>query len=130
MALRCLIVDDNLEFLEASRDLLHRQGIVVVGVASTIAEALRRADELCPDVTLVDVYLGDESGFELARQLAGRPVVLVSSYAEQDLDELVAASTAVGFVSKADLSRRAICAALASESPGDRAVDPGCADRR
>jgi len=58
MDLRCLIVDDSRRFLEAARSLLEREGIAVVGVASTSAEALRRAEELKPDVALVDVDLG------------------------------------------------------------------------
>ena len=69
MTLRCLLVDDNEPFLEAARVLLRKQGIDVVGVASTGAEALRLADELRPDVVLVDIDLGGESGFELTRQL-------------------------------------------------------------
>jgi CheY-like chemotaxis protein len=69
MMLRCLIVDDSPHFLDAARGLLERQGITVVGVASTSAEALRRAQELRPDVTLVDIDLGGESGLELARRL-------------------------------------------------------------
>jgi CheY-like chemotaxis protein len=55
-----------------------REGLRVVGVAATSAEALRRAEELRPEVVLVDVMLGGESGFEFARRLAatgmaGRP---------------------------------------------------------
>ena len=67
--MRCLIVDDSAEFVEAARGLLERQGITVVGVAPTSASALRRFEELRSDVTLVDVDLGAESGFELADQL-------------------------------------------------------------
>jgi CheY-like chemotaxis protein len=51
--LRCLIVDDSPRFLDAARGLLERQGITVVGVASNSAEALQRAQELRPDVTLL-----------------------------------------------------------------------------
>jgi CheY-like chemotaxis protein len=116
---RCLIVDDNLQFQTAARDLLEREGVSVVGVASTIAEALERVEALRPDVTLVDVDLGDDSGFELARRLAAAPhtgrVVLISTHAEEDFSELIEASPAVGFLSKADLSREAICGLLASE---------------
>jgi CheY-like chemotaxis protein len=114
VALRCLIVDDNADFLVAARDLLNRRGISVVGLASNGSEALRRADELRPDVALVDIDLGTESGFEVARQLAGTPgleplpVVLISTYAEKDFIDLIAASPAVGFVSKSDLSAQAI----------------------
>jgi CheY-like chemotaxis protein len=112
------MVDDNQAFVEAARGLLDRQGISVVGVASTSAEALLRADELRPDVVLVDIELGLESGFDLARRLAGLPVVLISTYAAEDIAELIAASPAVGFVSKADLSQHAIHALLASERRG------------
>ena len=44
--------------------------MTVVGVASSIAEALRQARALRPDVILVDIGLGDESGFDLAQLLA------------------------------------------------------------
>jgi CheY-like chemotaxis protein len=69
MPLRCLIVDDNGAFLDAARLLLEREGVTVVGVASSIAEALRQARALLPDVSLVDIGLGEESGFDLARLL-------------------------------------------------------------
>ncbi len=116
MTLRLLIVDDNPQFLDAARDLLEREGMTVVGVASTISEALERVDVLRPDVTLVDIDLGEESGFELARRLteaegAGAEpsaVVLISTYAEQELRELIETSPAVGFLSKSRLSGRAI----------------------
>jgi CheY-like chemotaxis protein len=71
--LRCLIIDDSPRFLEAARGLLERQGVTVVGVASTSAEALQRVQELRPDVTLLDIDLGGESGLELARRLHDRP---------------------------------------------------------
>jgi CheY-like chemotaxis protein len=65
----CLIVDDSPRFVDAARGLLEREGIAVVGVASTGAEALQRAEELQPDVTLVDIDLGGQSGFEVVRRL-------------------------------------------------------------
>ena len=84
--LRCVIVDDNLLFLEGAVDLLRREGLDVVGVASDSAEAIRLVTELRPDVTLVDIDLGDEDGFELARRLhaisALSKVILVSTHAE------------------------------------------------
>jgi CheY-like chemotaxis protein len=112
--LRCLIVDDSQHFLDAARGLLERQGIVVVGVASTGAEALRRVEELRPDVTLVDIDLGGESGFDVARRLqddSGGPrarVILISTHAEQDYADLIAASPAIGFLAKSTLSGAAV----------------------
>jgi DNA-binding NarL/FixJ family response regulator len=43
--------------------------MIVVGVASSSADAIRQAEWLRPDVTLVDIDLGGESGFELTRRL-------------------------------------------------------------
>jgi DNA-binding NarL/FixJ family response regulator len=108
VALRCAIVDDKPEFLEAARNLLERQGVAVVGLVSTAADAVERVQELAPDVTLVDVDLGDASGFDIARRLTDTPVILISAYDEEDFAELVADSPAAGFLSKSALSRRAI----------------------
>jgi DNA-binding NarL/FixJ family response regulator len=121
--LRCLIIDDNPRFLDAARALLEREGISVVGVASNAAEALRCAEELRPDVTLVDIHLGDQSGFDVVRRLHGRAslarlrTVIISTHAEEDYADLIAASPAVGFLSKTILSARAIHDLLGP--PGD-----------
>jgi DNA-binding NarL/FixJ family response regulator len=113
MTLRCLIVDDSTRFLEAARRLLERHGIEVAGVATTVTEALDQVEQVRPDVTLVDIDLGGESGFELVRRLQadGPPpssVILISTHAGDDFADLVAASAAIGFLSKADLSADAI----------------------
>jgi CheY-like chemotaxis protein len=113
-AVHCLIVDDSANFRDAASGMLERAGITIVGVASNGVEALRFYEDLRPDVTLVDVDLGAESGFELTEQLhrAGSPkpapVILISTHAEQDLAEMIAASPAVGFLPKISLSADAI----------------------
>jgi CheY-like chemotaxis protein len=114
VALRCLVVDDNDAFLEAASALLEREGVTVAGVASTIAEALRQIEALRPDVILVDIGLGDESGFDLARRLArngrgrGATVIMISSRAEADYAELIAESPTAGFMAKSELSAQGI----------------------
>ena len=114
MPLRCLLVDDNADFLEAASLLLEREGVTVVGVASSIAEALKQARALRPGVILVDIGLGEESGFDLARLLAqdsqagGAEVILISARAETDYAELIAESPAAGFLVKSELSAQAI----------------------
>jgi DNA-binding NarL/FixJ family response regulator len=129
--LRCLIIDDSPRFLDAARGLLERQGITVVGVASNSAEALQRAQELRPDVMLLDIGLGGESGLELARHLhrqadlARSAVILISTHAEQDFAELIAASPAVGFLPKTALSAAAIRSLLAGHDDGGRDGRPG-----
>jgi DNA-binding NarL/FixJ family response regulator len=109
---RCVIVDDNSLFLEGAVDLLTREGLEVVGVASDSAAAIRLVRELRPDVTLVDIDLGDEDGFELTQRLqvisGASKVILVSTYAEEDLAHLIEESPALGFIAKARLSAQAI----------------------
>jgi CheY-like chemotaxis protein len=112
--MRCVIVDDNHEFLQTAAGLLERGGITVVGVASNSDEALRSAARLRPDVILVDVHLGQENGFELAERLhreggpGGPVVVLTSTHAPADFAELIENSPAAGFVEKVALSAPAI----------------------
>jgi two-component system nitrate/nitrite response regulator NarL len=113
MGFSVLIVDDNGSFLEAARALLEREGVHVLGVASTTAQALGQAEQLRPDVVLVDINLGGESGFDLARRLVQEQpdsgsVILMSTDAEADFAELIAASPANGFVAKSELSTSAI----------------------
>jgi DNA-binding NarL/FixJ family response regulator len=114
VAIRSLIVDDNRAFLDAARTLLEREGLIVAGVASTSADALHQAETLRPDVILVDVFLGQESGLELTRRLVedarsdGAAVILISSHSEADLADLIAPSPASGFLPKTELSARAI----------------------
>ena len=116
--MRVLIVDDNAHFLAAARALLEREGLQVVGVASTSAEARGLATELRPDCVLVDVDLGPENGFDVAARLVadgGFRVVLVSAYTESDFSDLLARSPAVGFISKAELSAQRIADLLGSD---------------
>jgi CheY-like chemotaxis protein len=112
--MRCLIVDDSADFVDAARGLLESEGCSVVGAASTGAEALRLLKELRPDVTLVDINLGGESGFEVAEQLSRieastpLPVILISTHAAEDFADMIETSPAVGFLSKSALTGAAI----------------------
>ncbi len=125
--MRCLIVDDSAHFAAAACALHERQGITVVGVASTGPEALRRFEELRPDVTLVDLNLGGENGFLVAEQLhraastAPSAVILVSTHAAQEFSALIETSPAVGFLPKSAISARAIRDLLASHNNGNSA---------
>jgi DNA-binding NarL/FixJ family response regulator len=118
MAVRCVIVDDNLGFLHAARLVLEQGGLQVVGVASSGDEALRAVAELRPDVTLVDIDLGGESGFDVARRLAddrdSRPgqLILISTHSEEDLVDLIKESPAIGFLGKPSLSATTITGML------------------
>ena len=94
--------------------MLEREGLSVVGMASSGSEAVARAEESRPDVVLVDISLGKESGFEVARRLMGdtengeAKVILISTHAEADFADLIATSPAIGFLPKSELSADAI----------------------
>lgn len=105
---RCLIVDDSAAFRDAARAMLERGGIEVVGTACDAAEAMRCVEELHPDVALVDVDLGSDSGFDVAEQMTGVPVILTSTHDEQDFADLIAASPALGFLPKLALTPSAV----------------------
>lgn len=120
---RCLIVDDNERFLAVAQASLEREGLEVVGTARTIAEALTRVEVLCPDVILVDIALGEESGLELTRRIVDSypdlraGIVLISTRREEDFADLITASPAVGFLSKLHLSARAVRELVAGGCP-------------
>ena len=93
-------------------------------MAATAAQALRRTAELRPEIVLVNISLGDESGFDLARRLAGHDrgggaaVILISTHSEADFADLIAESPAAGFLSKGELSADAIRRIVDGRGPG------------
>jgi DNA-binding NarL/FixJ family response regulator len=112
--LRCLIVDDSPRFGEEARSLLEHEGVSVVGVAASGDEAVRLAEALRPDLALVDISLGEESGFDVACRLvdgsnANPPaIIFVSTYEEREFSSRIAASPALGFIPKTTLSGESI----------------------
>ena len=111
-----LIVDDHEGFRRQARALFVRGGYEVVGEAGDVASAVRSAADLRPAVVLLDIQLPDGDGFEAARQIlaaeAPPAVVLVSSRDAPDYGARIRASGVDGFISKADLSVRALEAVL------------------
>ncbi len=121
MALSCLIVDDNARYGEAARALLEREGLAVVGVATSGEQCEWLVRRFRPDVVLIDIHLREESGFALARRLVvpGRPtprVILISTHDEREFLDLIEASPAIGFVGKASVSSAAIYEVLARDA--------------
>ena len=114
---RVLIVDDNGAFRAAARQLLERAGFSVVAEAESGAGGVEEAKAHSPDVAIVDVQLPDFDGFEVAARLseleAAPQVILISSLDGADFGALVAGSSALGFVPKAELSASLINGLLA-----------------
>jgi len=109
-----MIVDDSEQFLAVAQTYLGRDGLEVVATATTRREALKKAEEVRPDVVLVDINLGAESGVELTRLLVDRfphlrsRIILISTMDHEDVAELISDSPAVGFIPKNVLSARAV----------------------
>jgi CheY-like chemotaxis protein len=128
VSLRCLIVDDNAGFIAAARSLLEGQGISVVGTASSTIDAVQKVRELRPDVALVDIDLGVDSGFDAARRLADASsqsapaVILISTHDRDEFADLIETSPAVGFLAKTDLSAATIQQLLAADDESDAAA--------
>jgi DNA-binding NarL/FixJ family response regulator len=116
MPTRVLIVDDHPSFRASARLLLESEGWEVVGEVADGARAIAAAEELEPDLVLLDIQLPDFDGFEVSSRLAsnggGPAVILVSSRDCEDYGSLASRSGARGFIPKAELSGEALEALL------------------
>ena len=123
MHIRCVIVDDNSGFLQEMHGLLEEQGLEVVGTAAAADDALAQIAALRPEVALIDIDLGGESGLALARRVqedARHPaltVILISTHDERAFADLIERSPALGFLSKTELSAATIRRMLGSATP-------------
>ena len=80
---RVLVVDDDRQFLEATRTMLEEHGYDVV-TAQDGSEGLRRAECESPDLIVLDVMMPRRSGFGVLehighRGLTGPRIVVVSA---------------------------------------------------
>ena len=111
-----LIVDDHAGFRRLARRMLEADGYRVVGEAADGDSAVAAAQELRPDLVLLDVQLPDTDGFGVAERLAGSgggpAVVLTSTRDAADYARRVERSAARGFVPKSELSGEAIASLL------------------
>jgi DNA-binding response OmpR family regulator len=103
--MRVLVVDDHEEALAAICELLEAHGHDVVGVTRGSA-AVDACTARTPDLVLVDVRLGEESGFSVARALVtadpGLRVILMSMNRADP--EAVCASGARALILKDELA--------------------------
>lgn len=108
-----LVVDDQAPFRAAERAVIGRlPGFALVGEAASGEEAIEMAGSLLPDLVLMDINMGEIDGIEATRSImAMNPdtkVILVSTYALEELPAGARASGAVGYVNKDELSPRVI----------------------
>jgi DNA-binding NarL/FixJ family response regulator len=111
-----LVVDDHSGFRACARHLLEGEGYRVIGEAADGASAVTCARDLRPQVALVDVYLPDIDGFEVASRIKANgsapAVVLTSSRDVTDLGPLAECPHVRGFIPKSELSGAALEALL------------------
>jgi DNA-binding NarL/FixJ family response regulator len=122
MTVRVLIVDDQEPFRVAARMVVDiTDGFEVVGEAETGEDSVRMAEELAPDLVLMDVNLPGINGLDATRQiLAGsNPVVvlLLSTYEEEEYAPRAAECGAAAYIPKAAFGPDRLEAAWEAAAP-------------
>lgn len=125
--MKVLLIDDHTLFRLGLKGLLERSGIEVVGAASSGQEGLRKAQELAPDVILLDMRMPDMDGLAVLRNLREQGVsvpitILTTSEEERDLVECLR-SGAQGYLLK-DMDPEDLVAALRKIVVGESVVAP------
>jgi len=107
---RVLIVDDQEPFLSAARMVVDlAEGFDVIGEATTGEEGIELAEQLRPDLILMDVNLPGIDGLEATRQILSRgdavpAVVVLSTYGAGEYEPRALAAGAFAFISKSDFA--------------------------
>lgn len=126
--IRIFIADDHSVVRAGLRALLERQGhFRVVGEASSGEEAVTKAQELQPDVAVLDIRMPGLSGIEACRQIVktvqGCRVIMLTSYAEDELLMAAIQAGASGYVLKR-IGDNDLVQAVERVSRGEGMLDP------
>ncbi|WP_424355764.1 response regulator [Methanobacterium sp. MBAC-LM] len=104
MGAKILIVEDEAITAMDIENKLENFGFEVVGIASRGEEAVKKAEDLRPDLILMDITLkGDMDGIEAAdkiKSLFGIPVVYMSAFADEDTFKRIKFTNPYGFINK------------------------------
>lgn len=132
-AIRVLLVDDHEVIRVGLRTVFGQtQGVMVVGEAGTMAEAVQQAQRLKPDVILMDVRLPDGSGVDACREILGAlpetRVIFLTSYADDDSVLAAVLAGAHGYVLK-EIDSPALLDAIRSVAKGQSILDSSVTER-
>ena len=130
---RILLVDDHAIVRLGLTTLLNDQpDMEVVGEASTAGEAVKAVEKLQPNVVLMDIRLPGEGGIEAARQIAERfpqsKVVMLTSFADDELVVRAIRAGAVGYVLK-QVGNEELIRAIQAAARGEALLDPSTTAR-
>ena len=130
---RILLVDDHDIVRLGLMTLLNDQpDMQVIGEASTAAEAVRAAERMLPDVILMDIRLPGEGGIEAAGQITKRipdsKIVMLTSFADDELVVRAIRAGAVGYVLK-QVGNEELLRAIRAAARGEALLDPSTTSR-
>jgi DNA-binding NarL/FixJ family response regulator len=130
---RVLLVDDHALVRLGLTTLIGDQSdLEVVGEASTAAEAVQAVERVRPDVVLMDIRIPGEGGIEATRQIAERfpntKVVMLTSFADDELVVRAIRAGAVGYVLK-QVGNEELLRAIAAAARGEALLDPSTTAR-
>src|SRR5436309_3074709 len=114
-SIRVLVVEDSEEFREfVCSTLGERPELQIVGEDTDGLQALQRADELQPDLILLDIGLPSLNGIEAARRIRKlspkSKILFLSQESSADLVQEALALGALGYVVKSDAGRELLIA--------------------
>jgi two-component system response regulator DegU len=127
MTIRLMLADDHRMLREGLRRSMTEQGFDVVGEAGDGDEAVRLADQLRPDVVLMDVTMPEIDGVEATRQIKSTmpaiKIVMLTMHADQEVLAEAIRAGASGYLVK-DCSTEEIASAVRLAVSGETALSP------
>jgi len=126
-SIRVLLVDDHSVVRLGMMTLINDQpGMETVGEAGTAPEAVKAVEELNPDVVLMDIRLPGESGItatrEITRKFPDTKVVMLTSYADDELIFRAVRAGAKGYVLK-QVGNEELLNAIKAAAVGEAILD-------
>ena len=100
---RVLIAEDEALIRLDLREMLVEEGYDVVGEAGDGETAVRLAEELKPDLVIMDIKMPIMDGLAAAEKIAGArlaPVVILTAFSQRDLVERARAAGAMAYLVK------------------------------
>jgi len=133
MVTRVVLADDHPLFREGVASLLGRSGDTTLGgEAATGEEAVRLADDLVPDVVLMDLKMPGMGGTEATRRIVGRNphigVIVVTMFEDDESVFAALKAGARGYVLK-DADRGMLLEAIRAVARGEALLGPSVARR-